>query len=252
MNTPCHLPLRAILSAALALKFAATALPANYIIPIGDPFSRGWYDNTGFHGLNPVFTDNYFAGREDFEEDRNFFIFALPTLSAGEVISSADLILYCPPTGFEGVDATEVYGVFAVENTTPAMLRAGGSGLTGIFADLGGGTAYSSGTIVSAADNGNDVTITLNSAFLAYAQANLGGEVAIGGAILSYQPVDNGYVEGVFGRSGLSAGVALNQTRLVVTTVPEPSAAMLCLAGLSIFAALGLGRHTGRHRDLEK
>ena len=233
MNTLLHSTFRAATCAALFLLLTPAAPAATYNIPTADPFSRGWYDGTGFHSRNLGFTDNYFAGCNG-EEFRNFFIFTLPVLAPGESISGVSLALYAPPSdgsdpgGYHSPDPTETYQLFSIDGTSNAALRAGGTGLTGIFADLGTGISYSAGTVMSPASRGTDVIIPLNAAFLAYAMTNLGGEISLGGAVTSLNPMNLEETEGVFGDSG---GVGLNQTRLIVDTVPEPSATALLLLG---------------------
>jgi hypothetical protein len=220
------------------LTLVATA--ATYTVPVADPFSRGWYDETGFHGLDLSFTDNYFAGREG-EQYRNFFIFSLPMLAPGESIASVSLSLFCPsaypegaPRGYTSPDPTETYQLFSLDSTSIAALRAGGTGQTGIFTDLGDGTPYSAGTVVAAASQGTDIVIPLNADFLAYATAHLGGDVSLGGAITTFAPVNLNLPEGVFAQTGVSASVGLNQTQLIINTVPEPGSAALLLSGALI------------------
>jgi hypothetical protein len=87
VNNLLNLTFRAATSAALFVSLMPAAPAATYTIPTADQFSRGWYDGTGFHSLDPSFSDNYFAGRNG-EEYRNFFIFSLPALALGESISA--------------------------------------------------------------------------------------------------------------------------------------------------------------------
>lgn len=236
MKASWYSALRVALCAASFISLPAAALAATYTVPVPNQFSRGWYDDTGFHGLDPSFTDNYYVGRED-EQFRNFFIFPLPLLAPGESISSVSLVLYCPANvaavgrGYDSPDPTETYQLFSIDRTSIAALRAGGTGLTGIFADLGDGISYSGGAVVSSANEGTDIVIPLNPAFLAYATANLGSEVVLGGAVTTLAPVNNFFVEGIFGHTSVGVdGVGLNQTRLIINTVPEPSSAALLLS----------------------
>lgn len=233
MNILLNSTIRAATCAALLVSLMHSAPAATYTIPTADPFSRGWYDGTGFHSPAPSYNDNYFAGCNG-EEFRNFFIFTLPVLAPGESISGVSLALYAPPSdgsdigGYNSPDPTETYQLFSIDGTSNAALRAGGTGLTGIFADLGTGISYSAGTVMSPASRGTDVIIPLNAAFLAYAMTNLGGEVSLGGAVTSLNPMNLEETEGVFGYSG---GGVLNQTRLIIDTVPEPSATALLVLG---------------------
>lgn len=140
----------------------------------------GWYDNFGFH--NSVNT-NYFVSGLGTQEARNFFVFDLNGFS--EPITAATLALFNPASnsaslGYLSDDPTETYTLFDV-NTPIDSLKAGGFGHTATFADLGTGMTLGS-RVVSAADNGNLVTIPLNSNALSNLNAST-GEIALGGAL---------------------------------------------------------------------
>ena len=113
---------------------------------------------------------------------------------AGEVVGWNPPMLEGGSGGGEVGDATETVGVFDV-STSIASLRAGGSGLTGIFADLGGGTQHGE-TITSNANEGAWLYITLDAAFVASLQAvsNSNGQIALGTAIQTIGGTNNQYI----------------------------------------------------------
>ncbi len=89
---------------------------------------------------------------------------------AGNSLLSAQFHAYNPNgedgfLGFGSSDPTETYTMHGVSTPTDQLI-AGGSGLTGIFDDLGSGIAYGS-TVVSAADNGQLVRVDLSPAAVA-------------------------------------------------------------------------------------
>lgn len=203
----------------------ATASAATRTIYATD---AGWYGSDGFH--NPTNT-NYVVGNAVISGVskfyRDFFVFDLP--DTVERIVSAELQLANPSGGFRSADPSETFTLYAV-STSVATLRAGGSGLTAIYDDLGGGVAYGSATITSAGD-GLFNFIDLSSDFIAAAMAAGGGSIALGGALttLDGNPRSEEYA------LGLSSISNIGTTRLVITTVPEPSAsALLVLAGLHV------------------
>jgi hypothetical protein len=218
--------LRLLAGAAFLFTVERQAAAAVVTLPTADRSARGWYDSSGSHDSA---NDNYLAGAYADGPYRNFFIFTLPTLQPDESIVSASLILYCPLGGYSSSDPLETYQIFALENTSIAALQTGGDGLTNIYADLGDGTAYSTGVVLTAASSGTDVIIPLNGAFLAYAGMHSGGAIALGGALTS--AVDGG---SCFNGSGSLNGITLNQTRLNVTVVPEPSVALLLVTIVAI------------------
>ena len=144
----------------------------------------GWYDGFGYHDPSNL---NYFTGLvPGYAELRDFFTFDLGSLNDLAILSGR-FQAYNPSAttgagdGFYSDDSTETYTLFDV-NTPVAQLLAGGSGLTGIFDDLGTGTEYGS-RIVSAADNGTLVSVDLNDAALADLNAARGNAFALGGAL---------------------------------------------------------------------
>lgn len=225
-------PLSAVLvcSAVLGLV-SSVAGPVDAAPIVSSATDSGWYNDSGNHGSsNP----NYIAGWRGNIEYNNFFVFDLSSVTG--TIVGAELRLENPTSGYESPDATETYSLFDV-STSIASLTAGGSGLTGTFADLGSGTSYGS-LVMSVSDNGTVVTISLNSAGIAALNAAAGGSIAIGGAVTTLTMTTN-VIENVFAFS--SNGTETKE--LVLTTIPEPSS--LALFGVG---ALGLGGARWRRR----
>lgn len=170
----------------------------------------GWYDWNGFH--SPTNT-NYFAGQFNNNVDpirqlRDWFVFDVPSLSG--TVTAARLELYLP--GLVSPDPTETFELFDV-STPVSTLIAGGTGLTGIYDDLGTGVSYGSVSI-TAADNGKIVTINLNTAGLAAITAAQGSRLAIGGMVTT---IAGNAQQSVFG------GTGLGEVRRLVITTAAPS-----------------------------
>ena len=147
---------------------------------------EGWYDQTGTpNGSSPI--SNYIAGicgnsdscNGDNLDRNDWFTFSIPT---SVVITSATLELFNPSDPYDGYvnpSPTETYTNWDV--TTPVG-NLGNAGGVGIYNDLGSGTMYAS-TVVSAADDGTTIGISLNSAALSAINADAGSTFAVGGAV---------------------------------------------------------------------
>ncbi len=150
----------------------------------------GFYNQDGNH--SPSLT-NYSAGKpaaSAIRENRNFYVFDLSGISSP--VTSATLTIYCPSDppdsgdGYKSQDPSETYTLFEV-TTDITTLVTGGTGLTGVFDDLGGGIEY--GMVdMSAADNGVMVSIPLNAGALGSLNAAAGGLWAVGGAVTTLDP----------------------------------------------------------------
>ncbi|MFO0815773.1 MAG: S8 family serine peptidase [Gemmatales bacterium] len=172
-------------SASTAQQLAGAKGALGYLEPNnnGDATDSGWYNSTGFH--DPI-NENYIVGQASSTlQYRDWFVFDVPVATGP--ITAARLELYNPSStvndgnGYISPDASETYALYDV--TTPvSTLRAGGSGLTGIYDDLGTGVSYGSVT-VTAASNGTFIVINLNAAGIAAVSAAQGGQLAMGGAL---------------------------------------------------------------------
>ena len=194
------------------------------VIPNTD---RGWYGETGFH--NPG-NPNYVVGDSRGvlpglnSDSRNFFVFDLSSVT--QPIASATLALSVPSflagPGYSSGDANENYELHDV--VTPIATLVGGTGGVAAHSDLGGGVVYGNRTM-TAADMGAVVEIPLNAAAIS-ALDTASGLIGIGGSLTTLDGLANS--EFTFG----SSGSVTDTTELRITLVPEPSSALLCLAGI--------------------
>jgi hypothetical protein len=213
------------------LLFGQTAVAL--IIPATD---TGWYLDDGTHDPDNV---NFVTGvatdgivSQIPTEFRNFFVF---DLSGVGPVSSVTLRAYLiTEFGFGGPgylspDATETWGLFDV--TTMLGDLTGGTGGIGAFADLGGGIAYGQ-AIVSAADMGSFIEVSLNADALA-SIGSAGGLWAVGGRLLTLGGADP---EVIFAFSHDEPWVELEVTRAV------PAPATLYLSAFALGALYWLRR----------
>jgi len=229
--------LKRILVVAVALTGVAAADAQAVTL---DAVDSGWYQENnigpeaGFH--DPA-NENYIAGRIDvggglFATFRNFFVFDRSAISGP--ISSATLEIFNPLGGYSSGDASETYQV--VDMLTDATtLRAGGSGLGGIFSDLGTGDLYGS-IDVSAASDGQLLSIALSQA--AIDDFNAGsGFFSVGGHLTTLGSNDTQFV---FGGTADGNGSAAQFTRRLqvelaqtgTPVIPEPGTMALFGFGL--------------------
>ena len=193
------------------------------VIPHSD---RGWYAETGFH--NPG-NSNYVVGDSRTflfapADSRNFFVFDLSSIT--QPIASAKLALSVLSSlggaGYNSVDPSENYELHDVTTSIATLLN--GTGGVAAHTDLGSGVVYGNRTM-TAADLGSVVEITLNAAAIS-ALDGATGLIGIGGLLTTLDGLANN--EFTFG----SSGNATDTTELRITLVPEPSSALLCLAGI--------------------
>ena len=169
--------------------------------------STGWWDSTGGHFAS---NSNYGVGDGNTTPDHHdFFVFDLSNVLGP--ITSAQLSIGNPSNGFGDGSPAGTSSLSIWDVSTPiSTLIADGSGQIGIFNDLGSGTLFASRT-VSAADDGTQVLISLNSSGLAALSAAEGGKFAVGGS-------------------------------LSVSSAPEPGSLVLLASGLAGFLALARRR----------
>ncbi|HTY87182.1 MAG TPA: autotransporter-associated beta strand repeat-containing protein [Candidatus Acidoferrum sp.] len=166
---------------------------------------RGWYNDTGFH--NPG-NGNYLAGRLGPRLYNDWFVFNVPVFS-GSIVQAELIINSYNNTSLYG---QETYILHQVTNSI-ADLEGGGSGLTGIYNDLGDGPIYGIRS-ASVLESGEKMIIPLNVTFLNDATAASGGQIAIGGTVFGLDPTNN---RNVFLNS-LSAPASDVQLRLTFGT----------------------------------
>jgi hypothetical protein len=182
----------------------------------------GFYNDLGDHVSTAT---SYIVGADPVRLDRrNFFVFDLSGVPAGEIVVSATLRLEMPVTGYLSPDPSETYVLHDVSMPI-VTLRAGGIGVPGAFADLGSGAVYGTRALGSG-DNGTLVEISLTPAAIADLNAALGGLIAIGGALTTLR----GQFIDEFAFGSTFTGGEVRQLELVTT--PEPSPIALLLGGL--------------------
>lgn len=203
----------------------------------------GWYDNTGLHMPTNL---SYYVGRGSQATYNNWVLFDLTGIDVSKTIVDATLSVYNPSSqvdlgdGFYSADGTETYSLFDV-NTPYTDLVAGGTGLTGIYDDLGSGLVLGT-TSITAADNGFNVNLVFNSDGLAYLNAYRGQFVGIGGSITSLSADPNSQ-EYAFAWTYTSDSQQLTLTTQAVAlpptsgAVPEPTTAALGMMALVGMAA---------------
>ena len=172
----------------------------------------GWYNSAGDHSRG---APNYVTG-QGFSSGtlmtfRSFFVFDVPATIPN--VTSASIAIFNPSRGYISPDASETYKLFDVA-TPITTLRAGGTGLTGIFDDLGTGVEFGS-VEISAASNGTLVSINLNAAGIAAIQAARGGQIAFGGALSSLSGTSQQLV------FGFSSGSSVRT--LIINGSPDPA-----------------------------
>ena len=200
----------------LALLVLLVPLAAHAVPITIDSTDSGWYNDAGLH--NPVNT-NYIAGlcsNCGGPVFRNFFVFDLSGISG---VTSATLRLDTAT-----VETAGLYSLWDVV-TDVSTLVTGGTGLTGIYDDLGMGAAF--GEIFIDADQDDQIIdIVLSSAAISSINASPGGLWALGG---SYDST----------LSAFFASFGSNLTRQLIvdnepTSVPEPNT--IALVGLGLVA----------------
>jgi hypothetical protein len=213
---------------------SACAMASLLWLPVqAAPTALTWVDSGAYTaaGLHNLTNTNYLAGNcidpwcQTTQGDvRNFFVFDTSPLAG--TVTSGILRLR---NGFVPVGG--VYSIFDVTTST-ATLRAGGSGLTGIYDDLGSGVLYGSTPVQSSDVTGRAfVDVVLNAQAIAAINAS-NGLFALGGSFDST----------MFAFGGTNTDER-RQLILETTEVPEPSSVALCALGVGLVAA-------GRRRKL--
>jgi hypothetical protein len=187
--------------------------------------NQGWWSDSQDGSTTNA---NYFTGRQDSHLANSFFTFDLSSLDlTSQVITAATLSL--PGFWFSSSDDSETLGLFDV-STNAAVLNANNGTNATIFEDLGTGTSYGS-FVIARYDQGQTLTLALNSAALTDLTRAAGGFFSIGGTLLSLN--NEHAIEGIFGGSASTGNQSLILETAPATPVPEPSSILLLGTGVA-------------------
>ncbi len=213
---------------ALLLAFAISASAAAITVDTSD---RGYYYSYDFSDAT---NKNYITGQINVGAStvyfHSFFAFNALTGLTGPIVG-ATLNLYNPVAGYSSSQPSETLDIDGFSGNV-AQLEAGGT-VPGEYAALAAGPLYGTRS-VSPADDNSALSILLDSAAIAFLNANSGNPFAFGG-YLSGIPASDTSTRFVFGGSAFVIANDGNTTLTVVTgpaSVPEPQTLFLAASGL--------------------
>lgn len=219
------------------LAFSQSLWANTYEISVQDMTARGWVSAAGNREAGSA--GNYLVGYAGGSHHyRNFFIFDLSGIPEHETIVAASMVIFNTDYqipgigGYQSADSFETYQLFRVDRVSLTGLRQTFSDDIDAFADLADGDALSAPMSFSSTTNGIEVHIPLNATFVAYAQSQIGGEIAFGGAVMTLAEGESVYAT-LFSGSDLLPESA---TRLIIQTSPIPEPAVFAL----LFGVVGL------------
>lgn len=229
----------------LALGAAALAAPAIADVTtissslVGGYNAAGGYDNT--FAFQNYFTGSTATGPQP--DRRSFYIFSLPAVLPGPVVSASFIIrnpwLPFPggSTGTPGYFSDDPFETFRLSDT-PFSAAAITSPHTvpealAIWATLGSGTLYGTADVTPAPGPLADITITLSPAALTYINGHLGGFFVIGGQVATLDGTSPD--ELIFGYSDIPSPHMIEpRLSLTFTPTPGPAAMLLCAASAAM------------------
>lgn len=205
---------------------------------VGGYNAFGGYDNT-------LAFQNYFTGTTATgpqPDRRSFYIFSLPAMLPGPVVSASFIIrnpwLPFPDgeTGTPGYFSDDSFETFRVSDTPfPASAIASPHTVPealAIWATLGTGTLYGTADVTPAPGALSDITITLSPAAIASINAHMGSFFVMGGQVATLDGTSPD--ELIFGYSDIPSPHMV-EPRLSLTFVPAPGTALVAFAGGAMF-----------------
>ncbi|BBO32519.1 hypothetical protein [Lacipirellula parvula] len=191
------------------------------------PHVSGWKSTTGrsWSPFASVFSFGQHPTRSDPYYDRSYFIFDLSGVHGS--IVSAELLM---ENGLvTSTDPFETVSLYDVSTPISVLLNQTAISTEATFNDLGTGVKYATNASFSSAKTDANVirTFTLNQDALAAINAKIGSVFAMGGSMESMDP-----------RRGVAETIAGSYSKLRLTVVPEPAAAMLAIPATLGFASL--------------
>lgn len=177
---------------------------------------QGWWSDgaTSFSNNNNYIVGNNVVTNRGTNSYRNYFIFDLSTLPAGEVVTSA--ILQLDRANSFG-DPLQTYGLFDVSTPIATLRNKVNNPNSSIYNDLGTGTSYGS-FVVNRNDPASPIDFVLNGAGVAAINGNAGGVFTLGGSLLNSSPGQ----QYLFGLSQGSVQRLYLETK-AATAVPTPA-----------------------------
>lgn len=229
----------------LSIGLAALASAARADVETISSSLVGGYNAAGGYS-NTLASQNYFTGSTATgpqPDRRSFYIFSLPAMLPGPVVSASFIIrnpwLPFPdgPTGTPGYFSDDAFETFRLSDTPfPAAAITAPHTVPealAIWSTLGSGTLYGSADVTPAPGPLSDITITLSPAAIAYINGHLGGFFVMGGQVATLDGTSPD--ELIFGYSDMPSP-HMTEPRLSLTFIPEPGTAalLLCAAGIRL------------------
>jgi hypothetical protein len=224
-------PLFVVLAGAILSILAA---PAEAVTETIFANGQGWYDYNGNHNpTNPNYTSETSVGsysygcgflghstcfsNYEYDSYRNFATFAIPTATAGRVITGATVTASSPGSSASSAGVTWNLN----EVTTSASAVRNSTNSIGIYNDLRDGSSYGSSATIANIYSG-PVSVGLNSNGIAALQSKTGSEFVVGGYVDTLGAGSNsGYLFSGSGGSKIQLGLTTIDPVASFSTTPN-------------------------------